>query len=87
MKLNQTEKTVAMYYILSRVNRTNYGMLSGGYSLPGVSMRDQMEFSENGWSIDKNMRFILKDEKPVYKIISKYGKNGKMLKPSLEYIG
>ena len=87
MKMNQTEKSVAMYYILNRINHANYGMLSGGYNLPGVSMRDQMEFSENGWSIDKNMRFILKDDEPVYKIISKYGKNGKMLKPSLEYIG
>lgn len=86
MKMNKTEMQVAMHYLINRVNRENYGMLPGGYTVPSVSMRDELEFSESGWSIDRNMKYILKDEKPVYKVIRKYGKGGKSLKPSIEYI-
>lgn len=87
MKMNQTEITVAAHYIINRVNLINNGMIGGGLSVPSVSMRDQIAFDDNGWEIHFDNSVITKDGEVQYKIVKKYGKGGKMLKPTLRYVG
>ena len=91
MKMTQRQMQVAKAYIQSRIDRENYGMLRNTEP-HGISLRDEMEFKEAGWSLDWNHSAILLNGEPMYRIRKKYSTkkvNGsyKSLLPKIEYIG
>lgn len=83
-QLTKDEKRTATELIRARLVYINYGMLRN--SEPNISLRDHMAFNEQGWEIDKNMSYILKDGAPAYKIKRKWNR-GREQQPSLEYLG
>ena len=83
-RLTKEETKTAKELLRARVARNNYGMLYN--TDPAVSLRDHMAFNNEGWEIDKNMSYILKDGAPAYKIKRKWNR-GKEAQPSMEYLG
>lgn len=60
--------------ILSSLN-THY------FKAPGFNFRLELELWDAEIRFDYDNQIVLKDGKPIYKIILKYGKNGNILKP------
>lgn len=83
-RLTKEETKTAKELLRARVAYNNYGMLYN--TNPDVPLRDHMAFADQGWEIDKNMSYILKDGAPAYKIKRKWNR-GKESQPSLEYLG
>lgn len=83
-RLTKEETKTAKELLRARVAYNNYGMLRN--TDPRIPLRDHMAFNDQGWEIDKNMSYILKDGAPAYKIKRKWNR-GKEAQPSLEYLG
>lgn len=75
-------KNAIMDYLKARIERNNKGMLST-YNVKNSSIR---VMHDNDLSIDKDMKYILKNDEPYIKIIRKWGKGGKELLPKLELL-
>lgn len=83
-RLTKEETKTAKELLRARVAYNNYGMLRN--TDPCIPLRDHMAFNDQGWEIDKNMSYILKDGAPAYKIKRKWNR-GREQQPSLEYLG
>lgn len=83
-RLTKEEAKTAKELLRARVAYNNYGMLRN--TDPAISLWDHMAFNNEGWEIDINMSYILKDGAPAYKIKRKWNR-GKEAQPSLEYLG
>ena len=84
MKLNNNE-IAAVKDCLKRYTEFNNNGIMSSYK---VKQSNLLLMDENEIDIDYKKMIVLKDNKPIYKIIERYSnKTHKMLLPKLEYIG
>ena len=84
MKLNSNEITAVKDCLKRYIAFNNNGMMSS-YKVKNSSL---ILMDERDIDIDYKKMIVLKENKPIYKIIERYSnKTHKMLIPNLEYIG
>ena len=84
MKLNDNE-IAAVKDCLKRYTEFNNNGLMSSYK---VKQSNLLLMDENEIDIDYKKKIVLKDNKPIYRIIERYSnKTHKMLLPRLEVIG
>ena len=84
MKLNNNEIAAVKDCLKIYTEFNNNGIMSS-YK---VKQSNLLLMDENEIDIDYKKMIVLKDNKPIYKIIERYSnKTHKMLLPKLEYIG
>lgn len=84
MKLNDNEIAAVKDCLKRYIAFNNNGMMSS-YKVKQSSL---LLMDERDIDIDYKKMIVLKDNKPIYRIIERYSnKNNKMLLPKLEYIG
>ena len=84
MILNNNE-IAAVKDCLKRYTEFNNNGVMSSYK---VKQRNLLIMDENEIDIDYKKRIVLKENKPIYRIVERYSnKTNKMLLPKLEYIG
>ena len=84
MKLNKNEIAAVKDCLKRYTEFNNKGMMSS-YKVKQSSL---ILMDENEIDIDYKKNIVLKENKPIYRIVERYSnKTHKMLLPKLEYIG